>query len=665
MLPALFVGCSDPSGSSTASPAAGSTAAAADGDGSAPFRTYDAASFYLTTTYIAPSGRAFSADGDRMLLTSDASGVFNVQAVDVDSGRIDPLTTSQDHAIFAQSWFPDDDRLLYTHDEGGDELDHIVVREVDGSTRDLTPGDDLKASFVGWHEDGKHFYIATNERDPAAFDLYRYSTDGYGRELIHENTEGWSLAGLSRDGRHLALLENVSSADSNLYLVDLADLGEEAAREAGEPVLITPHDGAVSYSVYDFTPDGGALVFGTNAHGEFRQAWTHDLVSGEQAPLVEADWDVVGLAYSNTGRYRVSYVNRDAVIDMDLVDTRTGETVALPDLPEGEVLSVRFDADDSRMSFIVNADTRPSDLFMVDLAAPAGERVARAYTDALNPAIDRDHLVEGRVVRYESFDGVEIPSILYRPHQASAESPVPALVLVHGGPGGQTTKGYRALVQHLVNHGYAVLGANNRGSSGYGKTFYHMDDRRHGEEDLRDIVEGRSYLESLDWVDPERIGIIGGSYGGYMTAAALAFHPETFDVGINIFGVTNWVRTLESIPPWWGAFRDSLYDEMGDPATDAERHRRISPLFHAGNIVRPMLVVQGANDPRVLQVESDELVAAVRENEVPVEYVVFEDEGHGFRKRSNRIEASQAYLRFLDTHLAPQGAASTATAVED
>jgi dipeptidyl aminopeptidase/acylaminoacyl peptidase len=265
----------------------------------------------------------------------------------------------------------------------------------------------------------------------------------------------------------------------------------------------------------------------------------------------------------------------------------------------------------------------------------------------------RHHLVAGEVVRYKSFDDLEIPGILYKPHGASADNPVPALVWVHGGPGGQSRTGYSATRQHLINHGYAILAANNRGSSGYGKTFFHMDDKRHGEEDLQDIVYGRKYLESLDWVDAERIGVIGGSYGGYMVAAALAFEPEAFDVGINIFGVTNWVRTLKSIPPWWEAFKEALYDEMGDPATDEERHRRISPLFHAENIVKPLLVVQGANDPRVLQVESDELVAAVEANEVPVDYVIFPDEGHGFRKRDNRITASEAYVRFLDKYLKP------------
>ena len=323
----------------------------------------------------------------------------------------------------------------------------------------------------------------------------------------------------------------------------------------------------------------------------------------------------------------------------------------MPLLPSGNVRFVRFSEDDTKLAFMLNGDTSPNDLYVMDMNDESGQSPAKRLTTALNPAIDQDDLVEASIVRYESFDGTEIPSVLYKPKDASSDTKVPALVLVHGGPGGQTTKGYRALVQHLVNHGYAVLGANNRGSSGYGKTFFHMDDKAHGEGDLQDIVWGKKYLQSLDWVDSEKIGIIGGSYGGYMVAAALAFEPEEFDVGINIFGVTNWLRTLESIPPWWESFKEALYDEMGDPATDKERLTRISPLFHAQNIVKPLLVVQGANDPRVLQIESDEIVAAVKANDVPVDYLVFEDEGHGFRAKKNRIAASEAYVGFLNKYL--------------
>jgi dipeptidyl aminopeptidase/acylaminoacyl peptidase len=407
--------------------------------------------------------------------------------------------------------------------------------------------------------------------------------------------------------------------------------------------------------VYNFTPDSKQLVYATDEHGEFTQAWTYDLASGKKAPLVTARWDVSSVAYSDSGRYRISATNDDARTAITILDTTTGNALKVPGLPPGDLSQIRFSRDEKRLALMVSSDTSPSDVYTVDLAAGRSARL----TKALNPQIKEADLVATEVVRYKSFDGLDIPSILYRPRGASATAKVPALVMVHGGPGGQSRTGYSAMVQHLVNHGYAVLAANNRGSSGYGKRFYHLDDKRHGDVDLKDIVAGKTWLAAQPWVDGARIGIIGGSYGGYMVGAALAFEPDAFAVGVNIFGVMNWVRTLANIPPWWQAQKQALFDEMGDPATDAERHRRISPLFHTKNIKVPMLVVQGANDPRVLQAESDEIVAAVRANGVPVEYVLFPDEGHGFTKRENRIKASDAYVAFLDTHLKKKPASGT------
>jgi dipeptidyl aminopeptidase/acylaminoacyl peptidase len=603
--------------------------------------TYDARTFFLTTSYAATESAefAFSADSSRVLVSSDESGVFNLRAFELESGDSLALTESTTNAMFAVSYFPADDRVLYTLDEGGNELDHLYVREIDGSSRDLTPGEAVKASFVQWSADGTSFFAATTERDGKNFDLYRYSTADYSRERVFENNAGWALGALSPDSQWLALNKPRTSADADIYVQRLGS--------GDDPVYVTPHQGNVNHEVLTFTPDSSALYYLSDEFGEFGQAWAYELESGDRSLVYADDWDVQFVAFSVTGKYRVIGVNVDAVTVVHLTDMEIGAEVVMPQLPPGDIRSIRFSGDDGQMAFFLNADTQPSDLFVVNL----GVGTARQYTRALNPAINPDDLVASEVIRYPSFDGVEIPSILYRPKTASADHKVPAMVLVHGGPGGQTRKGYSALVQHLVNHGYAVLGANNRGSSGYGKTFFHMDDRRHGEEDLQDIVRGRAYLETLDWVDPERIGIIGGSYGGYMTAAALAFHPEAFDVGIDIFGVTNWERTLQSIPPWWESFKEALYDEMGDPATDAERHHRISPLFHAEKIMRPLLVIQGANDPRVLHIESDELVAKVKANEVPVVYIVFDDEGHGFVNRENRITASNAYVQFLDQYL--------------
>ena len=634
-----LAGCGGADTASTEAPAVeAATSEATTQAASVP--AYSAEAFFQTTSYSLASsaGFAFNADGSKVLASSDASGVFNAVTMTAD-GTVTPITSSASDANFAQTFFPADDRILVSADQGGNELNHVFVVAEDGTMTDLTPGENLKASFAGWHEDGEVFYVVTNERDASAFDIYAYNVDDYERELVFENTEGLAPGDISPDGRWLTLDKAISSADSDIYLVDLQSDDQEA-------VLITEHEGDIAYTTYGFNADSTELVFATNEFGEFNQAHSHNLETGEKAPLIEADWDVSFVSYSPSGRYRVHAINNDALSELTITDTTSGEAVALPGVPDGEIGQIRFSRDESEAAFGVNTDTSPFNLYWATL----GEEATR-LTDALNPEIDEANLVTATIERFDSFDSVIIPGVLYKPKQASAETPVPALVLVHGGPGGQSTRGYSAMVQHLVNHGYAIYAANNRGSSGYGKTFFHMDDRRHGEEDLNDIVAAGDHLRSMDWVDAEKVGVMGGSYGGYMTAAALTFHPEAFDVGVNIFGVTNWVRTLESIPPWWGSFRDALYDEMGDPATDAERHRAISPLFHASNVTKPMLVVQGANDPRVLQVESDELVAAVRENDVPVEYVVFPDEGHGFLRRENRITASNAYIEFLDTHL--------------
>lgn len=609
------------------------------------FETYSAEAFFQTTSFglASNSGYAWSSDSSKILGHSDASGVFNAITISAD-GTTEQLTMSETDAQFAQSFFPGDDRIIVTADQGGNELDHVYVREPDGTMVDVTPGEEVKAFFGGWRGDNEVFYVWHNGRDSASFDLYSVNPAGYATDLVFENP-GFQPGALSDSGRWLAVDKPRTSADSDVYVVDLS-------AEAPEPVLVTAHEGNVAHATYDFSPDESKLIYSTNEFGEFNQAWTHDLETGEKAPLIEADWDVSFVFYSPSGQYQIHAINADGLTDLTITDTETGGEVVLNGVPEGELGQIRFSPGETKIAFGLNTDSSPFNLYMTELG---GEAVR--LTDALNPAISEENLVTATVERFAASDGVTVPGIMYKPKQATADNQVPALVWVHGGPGGQSTRGYSATIQHMVNHGYAVYAANNRGSSGYGKTFFHMDDKRHGEEDLRDIVEAGHYLRGLDWVDGDKVGVIGGSYGGYMTAAALTFHPEEFEVGINIFGVTNWVRTLQSIPDWWAAFREALYDEMGDPATDAERHEAISPLFHAENVTKPMLVVQGANDPRVLQVESDELVAAIRENGVHVEYVLFPDEGHGFLRKENRITASEAYVSFLDTFLKGDGAA--------
>ncbi|WP_240224820.1 alpha/beta hydrolase family protein [Rheinheimera hassiensis] len=622
-------------GCDKAPPPAAPTGNTAEPSVSTAIPQYSAEQFFATKTYL---GNDINHNASALLVASDESGVFNLYRVSLDGKDWQPLTQSVSDPAFPVSWFPNDDRLLYTADQGGNELNHIYLRELDGTVRDLTPGDKLKAAFAGWHDDDS-FFITSNERDARFFDLYHYNATDYSRTLIYENNDGYSIDAVSKNGRYLALSKERNNADNNLFLIDL---------QAKKPIatLLTEHDGNISHNVYGFTPDSSTLLFGTDGNSEFVEAYSYSLANGETSPYSRADWDISFIYFSDDSKYQVQGINADASTLISITEQQSGQSLQLPPLPAGDLRGVTFSADSQYLSFYLNADNSPSNLYVWKL----GDGQAQRLTQALDSSIDEAKLVQSSVVRYNSFDDLAIPALLYQPKQASATAKVPALIWIHGGPGGQSRTGYSPVIQHLVNQGYAVLAVNNRGSSGYGKTFFHLDDLRHGEDDLQDIVYGKKYLQSLDWVAADRIGVMGGSYGGYLTMAAMAFTDE-FKLGINIFGVTNWVRTLESIPPWWEAFRESLYAELGDPAVDGERLRRISPLFHGDKVKKPVLVVQGANDPRVLQVESDEMVAAIRANNVPVEYVLFPDEGHGFLKKSNRITAQQAYLKFLQQYL--------------
>jgi dipeptidyl aminopeptidase/acylaminoacyl peptidase len=597
-------------------------------------KRYTIEQFMATTTI---TGASFSQDEKRILFSSNASGIFNAYTIPVTGGTPQPMTSSTTDSTYAVGFFYNDDRILFTRDKGGNENNHVYVRELDGTERDLTPGDKLKASFAGWHPGGKAFYVATNERDPKFFDLYRYDAKTYERTMLYKNESGMDVSAISRDEKWLALDKPNTTSDSNVYVYNLA---------THEMKHVSPHTEPSQNSGADFDPDSKRLLFTTNAGGEYSIIRAYDLATGAVSDVEKADWDVVGTGYSRNGQHRVSYVNQDGSI---VLRVYAGEKpVALPKLP-GEMRQARVSPSGNLMAFYLNSDRSPNNLYVYDLRTGK----AKQLTHSLSKEIDPNDLVDAQVVRFRSFDGTVVPSIFYKPKGASSASKVPALVYVHGGPGGQTMRGYSAQIQYLVNHGYAVLGINNRGSSGYGKSFFRADDRKHGREPLWDCVEAKTWLASQGYIDPERIGIMGGSYGGYMTLAALAFRPEAFKVGVDIFGVSNWVRTLENIPPYWESFRKALYDEIGDPAKDKDFLVATSPLFHASNIRKPLMVIQGANDPRVIKPESDEIVEAVKKSGVPVEYVVFGDEGHGFSKKKNQAEASAKILAFLDKYLKP------------
>lgn len=583
-------------------------------------------------------GGRFSADESKLLISSDESGIYNAYTLPVEGGELTALTQSDSTSVFAISFFPEDDRILYHSDDNGNEIYHIFLRDLDGTVTDLTPDSAARSTFYNWNFDKESFLYGSNKRDPRFMDIYEMDIKTLTPKMIFQNDEGLSYEGISRDEKYMAFVKPITSANDEMYLYTVANK---------QMKHISEHKGNASYSPTGFSHESDALFYTTNEGNEFTYLVRYDIASGKKETEQEYEWDIWYSYLSYNGTYRVTGINEDARTVIKIMNNEEGEIIKFPDNIQGDIKSVRISESEKLMTFWVGTSKSPSVLYIYDFNTGKAKELA----SGLNPEIDPDDLVEGEVIRYASFDGLEIPAILYKPHQVSSKNPGPALVWVHGGPGGQSRLSYYVLIQYLINKGYTILAVNNRGSSGYGKTFYMLDNKNHGENDLMDCVKAKDYLAGTGFVDTANIGIIGGSYGGFMVMAALTSQPEEFKTGVNIFGVTNWLRTLQSIPPWWEAFRAALYDEMGDPAVDSVRLYRISPLFHADQITKPFMVLQGANDPRVLQVESDEIVEAARNNGVEVEYVLFDDEGHGFAKKENQMKGYEKIVVFLDKQL--------------
>jgi len=582
------------------------------------------------------SGGYFSKDGSKLLYSSDKSGIFNVYEVDLITDKEVQITSSTEESFFARGYSPIAGEVIYSADKGGNENSHLYLIR-NGESLDLTPGEKTKASLLGWTKNEKQMYFQSNSRDSRYFDLYKVDMETLETSMVYKNDNAYTYNSISNNDKYLIFDQSIARGVDKMFIYNL---------ETKQQIEIS--DQKANFWGQGFDKDDKNYYYTTNFDGEFHYLMSYNIKTKKRDLVYKTDWDVVNTSLSKNDSYRIVTVNEDAQNKIIVENNKDGSELKFEGLDNMNINSVSFSDDETLVRINAASSSSPGDIFVYSLVTNKLKKI----TSNLNSKVNPSDLIGGEVIRYKSFDGLEVPAILYKPHSAKTGTKVPALVWVHGGPGGQSRIGYRALIQYLVNHGYAILAVNNRGSSGYGKTFYALDDQNHGENDLQDCVWGKNWLEEQDYIDPDKIGIIGGSYGGFMTMAAMTFEPEAFKVGVNIYGVTNWIRTLRSIPAWWESSRNQLYKEMGDPySSDSIRLYNISPLFHAKNIKNPVMVLQGANDPRVLQIESDEIVKAAREGGAYVEYLLFEDAGHGFVKKQQQVEGYERILTFLNEHL--------------
>ncbi|HYG60746.1 MAG TPA: S9 family peptidase, partial [Symbiobacteriaceae bacterium] len=401
----------------------------------------------------------------------------------------------------------------------------------------------------------------------------------------------------------------------------------------------TPGPWAADDSGFYFTADEGR---------EFSGLFFYDRVTGTAVPVAEPDWDVTEPTGDREGRRLLYSVNEDGFTRPYLQDLTSGDMIALPPaLGEGVIATYAISPDGNKLACRMSAANLAPECYVHDLVAGTTTRL----TYSLLGGIDEADLRVPELVRFPTFDGRLIPGWLYKPRDLAAGARIPAVLVLHGGPEGQEQPDYGPQYQYLLDQGIAVLAPNIRGSTGYGKTYQRLILRDWGGGDLKDLEACAQYLRSLPWVDPERIAVMGGSYGGFATLQAVTRLPEYWACGVDFCGPSNLVTLTRSVPPTWRAM---LKDWVGDPEEDREMLVERSPITYVDNVRCPLLVLQGAMDPRVVKAESDQMVERLRDRGIPVEYLVFEDEGHGLTKRHNLLAGTRAMSGYLVKHLKPQ-----------
>lgn len=601
------------------------------------------------------AGAQLSPDGRFLSFLKPHAGQLNVWVVPVGEPfeEARPLTADSARPVRSHTWTGDGRYVLYSQDTGGDENFRVyqvgpTAAPLEGSTvpeaRDLTPYDDVQARIVAVRRQvPEHVWIALNDRDARYHDLYRFDLSTGERELVFQNDTGITGWTLDLDG------------DLRLASRTTDDGGTELLRVDGESLeSVYTCTAQESCGAVRMHPDGQHVYLVTNAGDtDLVRLVLFDPSTGDEElihtdPEGEVDLAGVEFARDDGELLAVQYVgDRLRVYPLTDAFERDWERLRAT-IPEGDLYFGSATSDDRLQLVIVTSDVDPGATYLFDRDSGDVELLLRPY-----PELPLEHLASMKPVRYPARDGTEIPAYLTLPRGVESSS-LPAVVLPHGGPWSRDTWGYGAFAQFLANRGYAVLQPNFRGSTGFGKAFLNAGNEEWGTGIMQhDVTDGAQWLVSEGIADPERIAIMGGSYGGYATLAGLAFTPELYAAGVSIVGPSSILTLLESIPPYWAPVREMFNVRVGDldDPEDVERMRAQSPLYSATNIQAPLLVIQGQNDPRVKKAESDQIVVALRDLDRAVEYVVAPDEGHGFANRVNRIAMMMPIERFLAEHI--------------
>jgi dipeptidyl aminopeptidase/acylaminoacyl peptidase len=611
-------------------------------------------------------GGSLGPDGTLSFLL-DTTGTAQVWTLDR-PGAWPTQRTFYDEPVSFASFSPEREELVFGMDEGGNERMQLYRLGMDGAVIELTAQPEAKHRWGGWSHDGEQFAFASNRRDQSVFDIYIQGRDSREAELVFEGDGWFSVGPWSPEDDALVLHQAHSSFDHDLSVFDLG---------RGERRHLTPETSDVRYRSAQWGPDGEWLYLVTDEDADTLYLARMHAETGDLEMVRDGgEWNVGGVALDESGLLVYSR-NVDGYTDLTVAELDGDGTLSdlpTPDVPGNVAGGVSFGPDGDRFSLTSTGRTLNANVSVVDVTAlrdaavgdstssgegivadavMGGDDTAESYsdtgpvvrwTDASTAGIPRETFVEPELVRYETFDGREIPAFFSLP-SAVPDGGVPVIVDIHGGPESQRRPSFGGLSQYFLSRGYALFEPNVRGSTGYGRAYTHLDDVEKRMDSVRDIGAALDWLETHEAVDSDRIVAKGGSYGGFMVLASLTEFPERWAAGVDSVGIANFVTFLENTGAWRQELREAEY---GSLAEDREFLESISPINNVDRIDAPLFVLHGANDPRVPVGEARQIAEQAREQGVPVELLVFDDEGHGIAKLDNRIAAYSQVVEFLD-----------------